>query len=206
VKRTCVGVKQGECFGLLGVNGSGKTTTFKMLTGEVSMTDGNASINNFSVIKQLNKVHQNLGYCPQFDALDSLLTAREHLYLYARLRGIKKKNISYIADCLLKRLGLTLWADRPVKQYSGGNKRKLSTAISLIGNPSIIFMDEPTTGMDVRAKRFLWNCILTLTRKDHKSVVITSHSMEECETLCNRLVIMVNGKFKCLGSVQHLKA
>ncbi|CAF4430975.1 unnamed protein product, partial [Adineta steineri] len=86
VKRTCVGVKQGECFGLLGVNGSGKTTTFKMLTGEVSMTDGNASINNFSVIKQLNKVHQNLGYCPQFDALDSLLTAREHLYLYARLR------------------------------------------------------------------------------------------------------------------------
>ncbi|CAF2650441.1 unnamed protein product [Rotaria sp. Silwood2] len=111
-----------------------------------------------------------------------------------------------IIECLLKRLGLTLWADRPVKQYSGGNKRKLSTAISLIGNPSIIFMDEPTTGMDARAKRFLWNCILTLTRKDHKSVVITSHSMEECETLCNRLVIMVSGEFKCLGSVQHLKS
>ncbi|CAF0854184.1 unnamed protein product [Adineta ricciae] len=206
VKHTCVGVKQGECFGLLGINGSGKSTTFKMLTGEISMTDGNAFVNNYSVIKELNKVHENLGYCPQFDALDSLLTAREHLYLYARLRGIKRKNMPFIIDCLLKRLGLTLWADRPVKQYSGGNKRKLSTAISLIGNPSIIFMDEPTTGMDVRAKRFLWNCILTLTRKDHKSVVITSHSMEECETLCNRLVIMVNGKFKCLGSVQHLKA
>ncbi|UJR30912.1 hypothetical protein I4U23_018422 [Adineta vaga] len=206
VKRTCVGIKQGECFGLLGINGSGKSTTFKMLTGEISMTDGNAFVNNYSVIKQLSKVHQNLGYCPQFDALDSLLTAREHLYLYARLRGIKRKNMAFITECLLKRLGLTLWADRPVKQYSGGNKRKLSTAISLIGNPSIIFMDEPTTGMDVRAKRFLWNCILTLTRKDHKSVVITSHSMEECETLCNRLVIMVNGEFKCLGSVQHLKA
>ncbi|CAF4160013.1 unnamed protein product, partial [Rotaria sp. Silwood2] len=205
VKQTCVGVKQGECFGLLGINGSGKSTTFKMLTGEISMTNGNAFVNNYCVIKQLDAVHQNLGYCPQFDALDSLLTAREHLYLYARLRGIKRKNIPFIIECLLKRLGLTLWADRPVKQYSGGNKRKLSTAISLIGNPSIIFMDEPTTGMDARAKRFLWNCILTLTRKDHKSVVITSHSMEECETLCNRLVIMVSGEFKCLGSVQHLK-
>ncbi|CAF1162270.1 unnamed protein product [Adineta steineri] len=205
VKQTCVGIKQGECFGLLGINGSGKSTTFKMLTGEISMTDGNAYINNYSVIKQLDKVRENIGYCPQFDALDSLLTAREHLYFYARLRGIKEKNISFIADCLLKRLGLTLWADRPVKHYSGGNKRKLSTAISIIGNPSIIFMDEPTTGMDVRAKRFLWNCILTLTRQDQKSVIITSHSMEECETLCNRLVIMVSGEFKCLGSVQHLK-
>ncbi|CAF3347478.1 unnamed protein product [Rotaria sp. Silwood1] len=205
VKQTCVGVKQGECFGLLGINGSGKSTTFKMLTGEISMTDGNAYVNNYSVIKQLDDVRQNIGYCPQFDALDSLLTAREHLYFYARLCGIKQQNIPFIADCLLKRLGLTLWADRPVKQYSGGNKRKLSTAISLIGNPTIIFMDEPTTGMDIRAKRFLWNCILKLTRRDKKSVVITSHSMEECETLCNRLVIMVNGEFKCLGSVQHLK-
>ncbi|CAF0829869.1 unnamed protein product [Rotaria sordida] len=205
VKQTCVGVKQGECFGLLGINGSGKSTTFKMLTGEISMTDGNAYVNNYSVIKQLDDVRQNIGYCPQFDALDLLLTAREHLYFYARLCGIKQKNIPFIADCLLKRLGLTLWADRPVKQYSGGNKRKLSTAISLIGNPTIIFMDEPTTGMDVRAKRFLWNCILKLTRQDKKSVIITSHSMEECETLCNRLVIMVNGEFKCLGSVQHLK-
>ncbi|CAF4885804.1 unnamed protein product [Rotaria sp. Silwood1] len=160
LKKICIGVKQGECFGLLGINGSGKSTTFKMLTGEISMTNGNAFVNNYSVIKQLDDVHQNLGYCPQFDALDSLLTAREHLYFYARLHGIKRKNIS----------------------------------------------SEPTTGMDARAKRFLWNCILTLTRKDHKSIVITSHSMEECETLCNRLVIMVTGEFKCLGSVQHLKA
>ncbi|CAF4033602.1 unnamed protein product [Rotaria sp. Silwood1] len=153
LKKICIGVKQGECFGLLGINGSGKSTTFKMLTGEISMTNGNAFVNNYSVIKQLDDVHQNLGYCPQFDALDSLLTAREHLYFYARLHGIKRKNISSITECLLKRLGLTLWADRPVKQYSGGNKRKLSTAISLIG-----------------------------------------------------LVIMVTGEFKCLSSVQHLKA
>ncbi len=109
-----MGVKPGECFGLLGINGSGKSTTFKMLTGEISMSDGNAFINNYSVIKELAKVHRNLGYekikirfilisiinfryCPQFDALDSLLTAREHLYLYARLRGIKSKNIAFVS-------------------------------------------------------------------------------------------------------------
>ncbi|CAF4239874.1 unnamed protein product [Rotaria sp. Silwood2] len=129
-----------------------------MLTGEISMTNGNAFVNNYSVIKQLDSVHQNLGYCPQFDALDSLLTAREHLYFYARLRGIKRKNIPFvkyvhikismntllidITERLLKRLDLTLWADRPVKQYSSGNKRKLSTAVSLIGNPPIVFMGE----------------------------------------------------------------
>ncbi|CAF3320764.1 unnamed protein product [Rotaria sp. Silwood2] len=116
-----------------------------MLTGEISMTNGNAFVNNYSVIKQLDSVHQNLGYCPQFDALDSLLTAREHLYFYARLRGIKRKNIPFITERLLKRLGLTLWADRPVKQYSSGNKRKLSTAVSLIGNPPIVFMGEATS-------------------------------------------------------------
>ncbi|CAF3602198.1 unnamed protein product [Rotaria sp. Silwood1] len=179
-------VNQGECFGLLGINGSGKSTSFKI------------------VIQQLDAVHPNLGYCSQFDVLDSLLTAREHLYLHACLRGIKRKGIFHlkingITECLLKHLGLPLWGDRPIKQYSNGNKRKLLTAISLIGNPSIIFMDKPTTGMDACAKRFLWNCILTLTRKDHKLVIITFHPMEEC------LAIMVSGEFKCLGSVQCLK-
>ncbi|CAF1005228.1 unnamed protein product, partial [Didymodactylos carnosus] len=122
------------------INGSGKSTIFKMLTGEIPLTSGNA------VIKDIDGVHRNLGYCPQFDALDNLLTAREHLHFYARLRGIKQKHIPYISGCLLKRLGLKLWTDRPVRQYSAGNKRKLSTAIALIGNPSVIFMDEPTTG------------------------------------------------------------
>lgn len=96
MKQTCVGVRQGECFGLLGINGSGKSTTFKMLTGEISMTDGNAYVNNFSVIKQLDRVRQNIGYCPQFDALDTLLTAREHLFFYGRLRAIKEKNIPFV--------------------------------------------------------------------------------------------------------------
>ncbi|CAF3930662.1 unnamed protein product [Didymodactylos carnosus] len=156
------------------------------------MSAGNAYVMGHSVLNDINGVRENLGYCPQFDALDNLLTAREHIYFYARLRGIKQQNICYIADSLLKRLGLTLWADRPVRQYSGGNKRKLSTAISLIGNPSIIFMDEPTTGMDVRAKRFLWNCILTLTRKERKSVVITSHRFGNGYTIVLRANVAAN--------------
>ncbi|KAG7263275.1 hypothetical protein CRUP_000329, partial [Coryphaenoides rupestris] len=89
--------------------------------------------------------------------------------------------------------------------YSGGNKRKLSTAMALIGCPPVIFLDEPTTGMDPKARRFLWDCILSIIR-DGRSVVLTSHSMEECEALCTRMAIMVNGRFKCLGSIQHLKS
>ena len=104
----------------------------------------------------------------------------------------------------LTRLNLSAYADRMSCTYSGGNKRKLSTAIALVGNPSMVFLDEPTAGMDVGARRFLWNCISEIVRRG-KSVILTSHSMEECEALCSRLVIMVNGKFVCHGSTQHLK-
>lgn len=104
----------------------------------------------------------------------------------------------------LEKLELTKCADKPAGSYSGGNKRKLSTAIALIGYPAFIFLDEPTTGMDPKARRFLWNLILDLI-KTGRSVVLTSHSMEECEALCTRLAIMVNGRLRCLGSIQHLK-
>merc|ERR1719483_315875 len=145
-----------------------------------------------------------MGYCPQFDALDPLLTGREHLEFYARVRGISPREVKSVAGWAISRLGLTRWADRISSSYSGGNKRKLSTAIALIGNPPIIFLDEPTTGMDPKARRFLWNCINSIVRAG-RSVILTSHSMEECEALCSRLAIMVNGSFKCLGSTQHLK-
>ncbi|KAG1680701.1 ATP-binding cassette sub-family A member 1 [Nymphon striatum] len=151
--------KAGECFGLLGVNGAGKTSTFKMLTGDINVTAGNAYLNGYSILNDIDNVRQNLGYCPQFDALNHLLTGREHLKFYARLRGVP---------------------------------------------PKYIQKDEPTTGMDPKARRFLWNCILDILR-DGRSVILTSHSMEECEALCTRLAIMVNGELKCLGSIQHLK-
>ncbi|CAG0915031.1 unnamed protein product [Notodromas monacha] len=205
VNGTCFAVRRGECFGLLGVNGAGKTTTFKMLTGDVSITSGDAFVDGFSVRNKLNKVRRRLGYCPQFDALDPLLTSREHLYLYARLRGLPSQQMESTVDSLLERMNLGYYADRKSETYSGGNKRKLSTAIALVGNPSLVFLDEPTSGMDAGARRFLWNCILDLAHKDKRCVILTSHSMEECETLCSRLAIMVSGSFRCIGSVQHLK-
>ncbi|NXA24875.1 ABCA2 protein, partial [Ibidorhyncha struthersii] len=204
VDRLCVGVRPGECFGLLGVNGAGKTTTFKMLTGDESTTGGEAFINGHSILKELLQVQQSLGYCPQFDALFDELTAQEHLELYTRLRGIPWKDEERVVKWALRKLELTKYAHKPTSTYSGGNKRKLSTAIALIGYPAFIFLDEPTTGMDPKARRFLWNLILDVI-KTGRSVVLTSHSMEECEALCTRLAIMVNGRLKCLGSIQHLK-
>ncbi|KAM8745232.1 phospholipid-transporting ATPase ABCA1 isoform 2-T2 [Acanthopagrus schlegelii] len=204
VDRLCLGIPRGECFGLLGVNGAGKTSTFRMLTGDTAVTYGEAFLNHHSVLTEMERVHQLMGYCPQFDAISDLLTGREHLELYARLRGVPEKSVGKVAQWGVKKLGLTQYAEREAGGYSGGNKRKLSTAISLIGTPPVIFLDEPTTGMDPKAKRFLWNCILSVT-KEGRAVVLTSHSMEECEALCTRMAIMVNGRFQCLGSVQHLK-
>ncbi|MED6268573.1 ATP-binding cassette sub- A member 1, partial [Characodon lateralis] len=109
-----------------------------------------------------------------------------------------------VAEWGIQKLGLVKYANKSAGTYSGGNKRKLSTAISLIGCPPVVFLDEPTTGMDPKARRFLWDCILSVI-KEGRSVILTSHSMEECEALCTRMAIMVNGRFKCLGSIQHLK-
>lgn len=204
VDRLCLGIPRGECFGLLGVNGAGKTSTFRMLTGDTPITCGEAFLNHHSVLTEMERVHQLMGYCPQFDAISDLLTGREHLELYARMRGVPEESVAKVAQWGVKKLGLTQYAEREAGGYSGGNKRKLSTAISLIGSPPVIFLDEPTTGMDPKAKRFLWNCILSVT-KEGRAVVLTSHSMEECEALCTRMAIMVNGRFQCLGSVQHLK-
>ncbi|KPP65393.1 hypothetical protein Z043_116197, partial [Scleropages formosus] len=204
VDRICVGVPAAECFGLLGVNGAGKTTTFKMLTGDIPMTGGEAFLNGYSIRTQMADVHQNMGYCPQFDAIDELLTGREHLELYARLRGVPEKDVKMVAEWGIRKLGLAKYSNKSAGTYSGGNKRKLSTAMALIGCPPVVFLDEPTTGMDPKARRFLWNCILSVI-KEGRSVVLTSHSMEECEALCTRMAIMVNGRFKCLGSIQHLK-
>ncbi|XP_037832519.1 phospholipid-transporting ATPase ABCA1 isoform X2 [Kryptolebias marmoratus] len=204
VDRLCVGVPAAECFGLLGINGAGKTTTFKMLTGDIPVSSGEAFLNGYSIRTEMRYVHQNMGYCPQFDAINDLLTGREHLEFYGRLRGVPEEEIAMVAEWGIQKLGLVKYANKSAGTYSGGNKRKLSTAIALIGCPPLIFLDEPTTGMDPKARRFLWDCILSVI-KEGRSVILTSHSMEECEALCTRMAIMVNGCFKCLGSIQHLK-
>uniref|UniRef100_W5N0J6 P-type phospholipid transporter n=1 Tax=Lepisosteus oculatus TaxID=7918 RepID=W5N0J6_LEPOC len=204
VDRLCVGIPPGECFGLLGVNGAGKTTTFKMLSGDTDVTRGEAFLSGKSVLREIHEVHQNMGYCPQFDAINDLLTGREHLEFYAILRGVPEKEVCKVAEWGIRKLGLVKYVDKGAGSYSGGNMRKLSTAMALIGGPPVVFLDEPTTGMDPKARRALWNCILGII-KEGRSVVLTSHSMEECEALCTRMAIMVNGRFRCLGSVQHLK-
>uniref|UniRef100_A0A3Q1JUS1 ABC transporter domain-containing protein n=1 Tax=Anabas testudineus TaxID=64144 RepID=A0A3Q1JUS1_ANATE len=205
VDRLSLAVGKGECFGLLGFNGAGKTTTFKMLTGDESVTSGDAYIDGYSILRDIKKVQQRIGYCPQFDATLDHMTGRETLSMYARLRGIPEKYVSGCVENVLRSLLLEPHADKLVRNYSGGNKRKLSAGMALIGGPPVIFLDEPSTGMDPVARRLLWDAV-TRTRESGKAIIITSHSMEECEALCTRLAVMVNGQFKCLGSPQHLKS
>uniref|UniRef100_A0A8C9AW22 ATP binding cassette subfamily A member 3 n=1 Tax=Prolemur simus TaxID=1328070 RepID=A0A8C9AW22_PROSS len=205
VDKVSLAVQKGECFGLLGFNGAGKTTTFKMLTGEDSITSGDAFVGGHSISSDIGKVRQRIGYCPQFDALLDHMTGREMLVMYARLRGIPERHIGACVENTLRGLLLEPHANKLVRTYSGGNKRKLSTGIALIGEPAVIFLDEPSTGMDPVARRLLWDTVAR-ARESGKAIVITSHSMEECEALCTRLAIMVQGQFKCLGSPQHLKS
>lgn len=175
-----------------------------MLTGDSKISSGEAWVRGISLKNDMNTVNQFIGYCPQFDALLEDLTGRELLEIFCLLRGVRRSEINKLSIRLANELNFIRHIDKKVEEYSGGNKRKLSTAIALIGNPAVIYLDEPTTGMDPGAKRHLWNVICRV-RDSGKSIVLTSHSMEECEALCTRLAIMVNGEFKCLGSTQYLK-
>ncbi|KAM8934126.1 uncharacterized protein RCH25_004525 [Pelodytes ibericus] len=209
VNNMSLGIPPGECFGLLGVNGAGKTTTFKMLTGDLSPSFGNIQVrdNTGKLVNVLgfNTDWSSFGYCPQDDALDELMTGEEHLYYYARIHGIPEKHIKSASNRLLHKMDLTQYKDRVTGNYSGGTRRKLSTALALVGRPSILLLDEPSSGMDPKTKRHLWK-IISEEVKDRCAVVLTSHSMEECEALCTRLAIMVKGKFQCIGSLQHIKS
>eukprot|EP00057_Strongylocentrotus_purpuratus_P033371 XP_791165.4 PREDICTED: ATP-binding cassette sub-family A member 3 [Strongylocentrotus purpuratus] len=205
VHGTSLGVPPRECFGLLGVNGAGKTTTFKMLTGDEDVTGGEAYVEGFSIKDDLQMVQQRVGYCPQSDALIDQMTCRETLFMYGRLRGMPEVRIPPQVHKLLHIFRLEPHADKQAKALSGGNKRKLSTAIALIGDPPIVFLDEPSTGMDPVTRRLLWDALCKV-RDEGRCIILTSHSMEECEALCTRLAIMVNGGIKCLGSTQHLKS
>ncbi|XP_059164224.1 phospholipid-transporting ATPase ABCA3-like [Physella acuta] len=204
VDNTCLGIPKNECFGLLGQNGAGKTTIFKILTGEYASTSGHVYFNGLSLDSNLFKIHQMMGYCPESDLLCEDLTGRESLYLFGRLRGVPESSLKAVTDDLLKAVLLEPHADEKVEYYSLGNKRKLSTALAVIGDPQFVMLDEPTSGMDAMAKRAIWD-LLQNVRSLGSTLVLTSQSMEECELLCTRLTIMVGGKLMCLGSPQHLK-
>ncbi len=207
VKGVSLAIPNGECFGLLGINGAGKSSTLSILSGEFPPTEGQAWLGGLNLLTDIHQCRRKIGYCPQFDALFELLTAREHLYLYARIKGILEKDLSHVVENKLNEMGLVEYADKPAGTYSGGNKRKLSVAIAMIGEPSIVFLDEPSTGMDPVARRFMWDVITDIVTKREKcSVILTTHSMEECEALCTRIGIMVGGVLRCLGSAQRLRA
>ncbi|XP_042898603.1 phospholipid-transporting ATPase ABCA3 isoform X2 [Parasteatoda tepidariorum] len=199
------GVHQEECFGLLGVNGAGKTTTFRMLTGDCFPTEGNAFTHRSSLRSDLKRFQSYLGYCPQFDALIDRLTGREILSLFARLRGMSRSGLVLRVNKLIKMIDLQAHADKQTRFYSGGNKRKLSVGIALIGSPPLILLDEPTAGVDPVSRRKIWNILSQARNYSKAAIILTSHSMEESEALCNRLAIMVNGRLRCLGPIQHLK-
>ena len=204
VKGLSFNIGKGQCFGLLGVNGAGKTTTFKMLTGETKMSSGSVKMLGLDLASNLRAIRHHIGYCPQFGGLVGTMTGREQLTMFARLRGIAEPQVAGIVAKLMQDLNFEVHADKPSDTYSGGNKRKLSTAIALIGDPQVVFLDEPTTGMDPGTRRYLWNTLMAVV-KSGRSIVLTSHSMEECEALCTRLAIMVDGQFQCIGTAQHLK-
>jgi len=205
IRQLSFGVQTGECFGLLGINGAGKTSAFRILTGEYLPSEGEASIATHDVVHNLAQARQMIGYCPQFDALLDLMTGREHLYLYGLIKGLRDEDLEHAINEKLDTMDLRRYADRPAGEYSGGNKRKLSVALATIGAPPVVFLDEPSTGVDPVARRFLWDVIARMISQG-TSVVLTTHSMEEAEALSTRIGIMVGGRFRCLGSPQHLKS
>lgn len=204
VRNLWFGVPKGEVFGFLGINGAGKTTSLQMLTGDEIPTNGSATLAGFDMLTQQTDLRKRLGYCPQFDAVLDMLTAREHLTLFARIKGIPEAIMSTYVESMITRIGLSEYANKPCSTYSGGNKRKLSVGIALIGDPEIVFLDEPSTGMDPNSRRFMWNVITSAMKG--RAVILTTHSMEEAEALCARIGIMVGGRLRCLGSSQHLRS
>ena len=204
VRDLCLRVHAGECFGFLGVNGAGKSTTFAMLTGALAPTSGDATLRGLSILSSQDELRKLVGFCPQHDALEALLTPRETLRLYAHIKGVPSDAIEAEIDTLLRELDLGMFEAKRAGTLSGGNKRKLCVAIALIGAPQLVLLDEPSSGMDAASKRFLWAVIKRRTAAC--STILTTHSMEECEALCGRIGVMVDGGFRCLGPIQSLKS
>ena len=206
VKNITFGVDYGECFGLLGLNGAGKTTIFKAITKEHAPSHGSIHVNGLNIMKNFDEVKLMFGYCPQFDAIFPYMTVYENLEFYSKIKGVDPNKLSEIIKAMIESMTLTKYTKKLAGRLSGGNKRKLSVAISMICNPPIVLLDEPSTGMDPEARRFMWAVIHKLTSKsDSNCVIMTTHSMDEAETLCRRMAIMVNGEFVCMGSANYIK-
>ena len=199
----CFGVSPGDCFGLLGPNGAGKTSILSILMGTLGYNKGACLVNGQMIPMDIMNAYKILGYCPQFDVLFDFLSVYECLYFYGMIKGLPEAQLPEIIDQCLASLALTEHKDKLTKDLSGGNKRRLCVAIAFMGNPHVVIMDEPSTGLDPVSRRKLWNIIKTSSAT--RSFLLTTHLMEEADALCNRIAIMVNGQIMCIGSSQHLK-
>ena len=199
-------VSPGEIYGFLGPNGAGKSTTVHMLTTLLPPTSGTARVAGFDVVRQGPQVRQHIGAALQEAALDPLLTGREHLRLQASLQGISRAERVRRAEELLTRVGLGEAADRKVRGYSGGMKRRLDLAMALVHRPQILFLDEPTTGLDVQSRTALWGEVGRLARADGVTVFLTTQYLEEADVLADRVGIIDHGRIVAEGTPASLKA
>ncbi|KAF9961954.1 hypothetical protein BGZ72_000576 [Mortierella alpina] len=197
------GVENNTVLGLLGPNGAGKSTLIHLLTGLYSPTSGTAYVAGANIRTDMAIVHSKIGVCPQHDILWEDLTVGDHLLFYSRLRGIPPSLEQQAVDFAIASVSLTKFRDRQIVGLSGGEKRRVSIAIALLGDNSVIFLDEPSTGLDPAVRRVIWDIINRV--KVNKTVVLTTHSMEEADILSDRIAIMTLGRLRCIGTSLHLK-
>ena len=209
-------VDKGECFGLIGTNGAGKTTCFRCLCMEIKPDSGIIKIDNTNIFDYYSNKKPSIGYCPQFDSIFEYLTVRQNLYYFGKLKGFSDNNLKIISDSIIKCLDLDAFENILCKNLSGGNKRKLSVGISILARPNVIFLDEPSTGMDPYTRRLLLNLLnygYLKNKKngksefiDDKGIILTTHSLEEIEALCDRVGILINGKMnkERIGTINDL--
>jgi len=198
-------INQGEIFGLLGPNGAGKTTTLLMLATLIPPTSGTAKVNNFDIIKQPDKVRKSIGIVFQDPSSDDLLTGYENLKLHGWLYGMSDELMEKRIKEVLELVDLTDRKDDLVKKYSGGMRRRLEIARGLMHHPKVLFLDEPTLGLDPQSRIHIWNYIEKLAEEEKITIVITTHYMDEADRLCDRLAIIDRGKIVALGSPEKLK-
>lgn len=198
-------VDKGECFGLLGPNGAGKTTTINILCTLLKPTSGYAEVAGFDVTRHRNEVRQNLGVVFQEPALDSKLTGRENLEFHAMMYGIDPQTRNRRIAELLALVELSEKADVLVQNYSGGMKRRLEIARGLIQHPRVLFLDEPTLGLDSQTRRLIWEYIKKLNKNYEVTIILTTHYMEEADFLCDRIAIIDQGKISVMDTPDNLK-
>lgn len=199
-------VDEGEIFGLLGPNGAGKSTLIRMLTTLVPPTSGTARVNGFDVIRAADRVRRSIGVIPQAMTSDLELSAEENMNIFAKLYGVPRERRVKIVKELLEVVELTAWADKPVKFLSGGMRRRLEVARGLVHEPSIFFLDEPTTGLDPTSRIAVWEMLMRLKRERDLTILVTTHYMDEADKLCDRIAIVDHGKLVALDSPLKLKA